>query len=51
MVNMCPLVEIALFDEVGLEYDEVSKISDYIIQGKTGEILPKLVEQVERLRS
>ena len=25
-------------------------ISDYIIQGKTGEILPQIVEEVRRLR-
>ncbi|MFC2039243.1 NAD-dependent deacetylase [Chloroflexota bacterium] len=26
------------------------KISDYLIQGRTGEILPKMVEEVERIR-
>jgi len=26
-------------------------ISDYLIQGKTGEILPRLVDEVKRLRS
>jgi NAD-dependent SIR2 family protein deacetylase len=25
-----------------------NKISDYLIQGKTGEILPKIVEQIKR---
>jgi len=26
------------------------RISDYLIQGKTGEILPEIVEEVKRLR-
>jgi len=26
------------------------KISDYLIQGKTGEILPKIVEEVKKMR-
>ena len=26
------------------------KISDYIIQGKTGEVLPRIVEEVKRIR-
>jgi hypothetical protein len=25
-------------------------VSDYIIQGKTGEILPKIVEEVKRIK-
>jgi NAD-dependent SIR2 family protein deacetylase len=28
----------------------LEKISDYLIQGKTGEVLPRIAEEVKRIR-
>jgi len=43
---------VATIIEVNAEPTPLTRegISDYLIQGKTGEILPKMVEKVKKLR-